>query len=78
MTPEYPPGFSSILKGEQVVSDSIHNLSEGGQFKQPGFSMLERLGETIKVGLALGLNMDGCEKTLESLINEFGDKAVKK
>ena len=45
---------------------------------EPGFSMLERLGETIKVGFALGLNMEGSEKTLASLINEFGDNAVEK
>ncbi|GKA15007.1 RNA-directed DNA polymerase, eukaryota, reverse transcriptase zinc-binding domain protein [Tanacetum coccineum] len=78
VTPEFPPGFSSILKGEQVVSDSVHNLSDGEQIKHPGFSMLERLEETIKVGLALGLNMEGCEKTLASLINENGDEAETK
>ncbi|GJS06437.1 putative RNA-directed DNA polymerase, eukaryota, reverse transcriptase zinc-binding domain protein [Tanacetum coccineum] len=65
-------------QGEQVISDSVHNLSDGEQIKHPSFSMLERLEETIKVGLALGLNMKGCEKTLASLINENGDEAETK
>ncbi|GJX36639.1 RNA-directed DNA polymerase, eukaryota, reverse transcriptase zinc-binding domain protein [Tanacetum coccineum] len=77
-TPEYPPGFSTILKGDHAISDSIHNLSDGGQIKKPGFSMLERLEDTIRVGLALGLNMEGCEKTLASLITEKGDNVETK
>nr|GFD43538.1 RNA-directed DNA polymerase, eukaryota, reverse transcriptase zinc-binding domain protein [Tanacetum cinerariifolium] len=36
----------------------------------------QEIGETIKVGLALGLNMEGCEHTLASIINEKGDKVV--
>ncbi|GKB53733.1 RNA-directed DNA polymerase, eukaryota, partial [Tanacetum coccineum] len=78
VTPEFPPGFSSILKGEQVISDSVHNLSDGEQIKHPSFSMLERLEETIKVGLDLGLNLKGCEMILASLINENGDEAETK
>ncbi|GJX49067.1 RNA-directed DNA polymerase, eukaryota, reverse transcriptase zinc-binding domain protein [Tanacetum coccineum] len=73
-TPKFPPGFSSILRGDHANSDSNCNLSDEGRIKQPGFSMVEHLEETIKVGLALGLNMDGCEKTLASLITEKGDK----
>nr|GEZ79677.1 RNA-directed DNA polymerase, eukaryota, reverse transcriptase zinc-binding domain protein [Tanacetum cinerariifolium] len=76
VTPEHPPGFYTILKGDNATSNSIHNLFDGGQIRQPGFSMLERLEETIKVGLALGLNMEGCEHTLASIINEKGDKVV--
>nr|GFB42947.1 hypothetical protein [Tanacetum cinerariifolium] len=77
-TPEYLPGFSSIHKGNHAILDSIHNLSYGGQINQPAFFMLERLEETTKVGLALGLNMEGCEKTLASLITEKGDNVVNK
>ncbi|PWA92161.1 RNA-directed DNA polymerase, eukaryota, Reverse transcriptase zinc-binding domain protein [Artemisia annua] len=71
-TPEYPPGYSPF-NDDQQSSDSIHKLSGGESITQPGFSLLERLEETIKVGLALGLNMEGCEKTLASLIADKGD-----
>ncbi|PWA89223.1 RNA-directed DNA polymerase, eukaryota, Reverse transcriptase zinc-binding domain protein [Artemisia annua] len=70
-TPEFPPGYSPI-NDDQQTSDSIHKLSGGESITQPGFSLLERLEETIKVGLALGLNMEGCEKTLASLIADKG------
>nr|GEX31729.1 hypothetical protein [Tanacetum cinerariifolium] len=43
-----------------------------------GFYMLDRLEETIKVGLALGLNMEGCESTLASLVAEKGEFNVNK
>ncbi|GJW96376.1 RNA-directed DNA polymerase, eukaryota, reverse transcriptase zinc-binding domain protein [Tanacetum coccineum] len=54
-------------------SESIHKHLNEGSHKQSGFSLLERLKETIMVGLALGLNMEGCESTLFSLIAENGD-----
>ncbi|PWA95475.1 hypothetical protein CTI12_AA008630 [Artemisia annua] len=76
VTPKYPPGFSSILKGDHVTSDSFHSLNDS--VKKPGFSMIERLEETIKVGHALGINMEGCEETLASLIAEKGEKLVNK
>ncbi|PWA68331.1 RNA-directed DNA polymerase, eukaryota [Artemisia annua] len=56
-TPEFPPGFSP--KCDVHASDSINNLSSKEAVTQPGFSLLARLEETIKVGLALGLNMEG-------------------
>nr|GEV94969.1 hypothetical protein [Tanacetum cinerariifolium] len=59
VTPDYSLGFSSVLKGDQVTSDSIQKLSDGDHIQQPGFSILERLEETIKIGSALGLNMEG-------------------
>ncbi|GKC64318.1 reverse transcriptase domain-containing protein, partial [Tanacetum coccineum] len=58
-TPPFPPGFSP-KNDEHQTSDSIHNLSGKESNRQPGFSLLARLEETIKVGLALGLNMEGC------------------
>ena len=76
MTPEYLPGFSSILKGDHVTSDSFHSLNDS--VKKPGFSMIERLEETIKVGHALGINMEGCKETLAYLIAEKGEKLVNK
>ncbi|GJY06599.1 RNA-directed DNA polymerase, eukaryota [Tanacetum coccineum] len=69
VTPPFPPGFTPATTGSQQYSDSSHNLLvDGVPSKQTGFSMLERLEETIKVGLALGLNMEGCESTLASLV----------
>ncbi|GJY83471.1 putative RNA-directed DNA polymerase, eukaryota, reverse transcriptase zinc-binding domain protein [Tanacetum coccineum] len=58
-TPEYPPSFSSIPKGDHAISDSIYKLSNGDHIQHPGFSMLKRLEETIRISLALGLNMEG-------------------
>lgn len=77
ITPEFPPGFSQI-NNVQAGSNSVHNSSAGDSIKHPGFSMLELLEETIKVGLALGLDMEGCEKTLASFINEIGDNDMNK
>ncbi|GJX21028.1 hypothetical protein Tco_0223705 [Tanacetum coccineum] len=66
---DVPNGFSPT-NDEQQTSDSIHTGRKS--LKQPGFSLLDRLDETIKVGLALGLNMEGCEKTLASHIANKG------
>ncbi|GJR99334.1 hypothetical protein Tco_0315843 [Tanacetum coccineum] len=52
----FPPGFTPTTTGNQQTPESFHNISEDGvSLKQPGFSMLERLEETIKVGLDLGI-----------------------
>ncbi|GKC92973.1 RNA-directed DNA polymerase, eukaryota, partial [Tanacetum coccineum] len=88
-TPKFPPGFNPNINGDQldshldackqehvVGSESIHNNSKENSQKQFGFSMLERLEETIKVGLALGFNMEGCENNIASLIAENGDIIV--
>nr|GEV12882.1 RNA-directed DNA polymerase, eukaryota, reverse transcriptase zinc-binding domain protein [Tanacetum cinerariifolium] len=77
VTPDYPLGFSSVLKGDQVTFDSIQKLSDGDHIQQPSFSMLERLKETIKIGSNLGLNMEGCESTLASIIAAKGDPKVR-
>ncbi|GKE02515.1 RNA-directed DNA polymerase, eukaryota [Tanacetum coccineum] len=47
-TPKHPPGFSPF-KNVQYESESIHNFSSDESSKKPGFSLLERLEETIKV-----------------------------
>nr|GEV72211.1 RNA-directed DNA polymerase, eukaryota [Tanacetum cinerariifolium] len=77
MTPKFPPGFSPINDGSSQNSASSHNCKLESSKIQSGFSMIERLEETIKVGLALGLNMDGCEKTLASLIAGTGDFKIR-
>ncbi|GJS35629.1 RNA-directed DNA polymerase, eukaryota, reverse transcriptase zinc-binding domain protein [Tanacetum coccineum] len=76
-TPEFPPGFSPINDDHQAF-DSTYKLFDGDSLKQPGFSLLEKLEETIKVDLALGLNMEGCDKTLASLIVDKGGITVNK
>ncbi|GJZ74529.1 RNA-directed DNA polymerase, eukaryota, reverse transcriptase zinc-binding domain protein [Tanacetum coccineum] len=73
-TQKSPPGFS-LINDDHQSCESINNLS-GKDPPHPGFSLLGRLEETIKVGLALGLNMEGCEKTLVSLIADKGDFVI--
>ncbi|GKA62486.1 hypothetical protein Tco_0762005 [Tanacetum coccineum] len=86
-TPPFPPSFSpkspiSINDGldvnvlDQVVSESRHNVSNSQNYS--GFSMIARLEEMIKVGIALGFNMEGCENTPTSLIAENGDVKANK
>nr|GEZ46144.1 RNA-directed DNA polymerase, eukaryota, reverse transcriptase zinc-binding domain protein [Tanacetum cinerariifolium] len=70
-------GFSPTREGQQA-SEFIHNISSGESFMQPCFSLLHRLEETIKVGMALGLNMEGCGKTLTYLIADKGGFVVNK
>nr|GEY34371.1 hypothetical protein [Tanacetum cinerariifolium] len=82
-TPEHPPGFTpaqSIIEGlNNHPSDPsippVHSssISHDGH---SGFSMIERLQETIRVGMALGLNMDGCENTLTTLTAGNGESKV--
>nr|GEU46190.1 hypothetical protein [Tanacetum cinerariifolium] len=66
-TPALPPGFAPNSPRENQASRSFHQYSKDNT-QQPGFSMIQRLEETIKVGIALGLNMEGCENTLTSLL----------
>ncbi|GJY85164.1 hypothetical protein Tco_0499190 [Tanacetum coccineum] len=54
-------------------SESIHKQLNGESHKQFGFSLLERMDETIKVDMALGLNMKGCENTFAALIEDNGE-----
>nr|GEY96518.1 reverse transcriptase domain, reverse transcriptase zinc-binding domain protein [Tanacetum cinerariifolium] len=58
---------SSSIDGESLhkVLVDLH--------KSVGFSLLERLEETIKVGLVLGLNIEGFENTLAALTANNGE-----
>ncbi|GKB57250.1 RNA-directed DNA polymerase, eukaryota [Tanacetum coccineum] len=73
VTPDFPSGFSPNNKGNSHTIVSSHKNKAGSSNVQVGFSMIERLEETIKVRLALGLNMEGCETTLASLIADNRD-----
>ncbi|GJY44702.1 reverse transcriptase domain, reverse transcriptase zinc-binding domain protein [Tanacetum coccineum] len=77
-TPEFPLGYSPKSLRDQQVSEACHKLSDGDSHKQTGFSMIQRLEETIKVGMALGLNMEGCENTLASLVADYGEFTMNK
>ncbi|GJR53984.1 RNA-directed DNA polymerase, eukaryota, reverse transcriptase zinc-binding domain protein [Tanacetum coccineum] len=70
-------GVQEEATKEFVLSDSVSMKNEA-PLKRVGISMLEQLEETIKVGMALGFNMDGCEATLEKIIAEMGDVNVNK
>nr|GFA14044.1 RNA-directed DNA polymerase, eukaryota [Tanacetum cinerariifolium] len=83
-TPMFPPGFSPLPDDDVAGHSNAHHCikppdleslhsSHGVNNKQIGFSMLERLEETIKIGTALGLNMEGCENTLATLIANNGE-----
>ncbi|GKB13938.1 putative RNA-directed DNA polymerase, eukaryota, reverse transcriptase zinc-binding domain protein [Tanacetum coccineum] len=63
-----PFGLASLINKKYVKE-----VSEDNSLKHTGLSMIQRLEETIKVGIALGLNMEGCENTLVSLLAEKGD-----
>nr|GEZ95100.1 reverse transcriptase domain, reverse transcriptase zinc-binding domain protein [Tanacetum cinerariifolium] len=88
-TPNFPPGFTPTSSHNQqdglhdhnyvqyVGSESSHKAL-GDLHKPVGVSLLERLEETIKVGLALGLNMEGCENSLATLIAKNGELMVDK
>nr|GEV07239.1 hypothetical protein [Tanacetum cinerariifolium] len=80
---EFPPGYSLNVTNFQqdtlpdcnanqpLASESI---SLGDSHKKVSFSLLERLEETIKIRVALGLNIEGCESTLAALIDNNGDR----
>ncbi|GJX60146.1 putative RNA-directed DNA polymerase, eukaryota, reverse transcriptase zinc-binding domain protein [Tanacetum coccineum] len=72
-TPEFPPGFTPNPSINQKDSISCNKSVNGASKQHSRFSLLERLTETIKVGMALGLNMEGCENTLASLIADNGE-----
>nr|GEW88919.1 RNA-directed DNA polymerase, eukaryota [Tanacetum cinerariifolium] len=84
VTPMFPPGFSPLPDDDVTGHSDTHHCikppdsesshsSHGVNNKQIGFSMIERLEETIKIGTALGLNMEGCENTLATLIANNGE-----
>ncbi|GJU24193.1 RNA-directed DNA polymerase, eukaryota, reverse transcriptase zinc-binding domain protein [Tanacetum coccineum] len=57
----------------RTKSGSWDSVSHGTSQKLVGFSLIERIEETIKVRMALGLNMDGCRSTLAALIANNGE-----
>nr|GEX00272.1 reverse transcriptase domain-containing protein [Tanacetum cinerariifolium] len=77
----YPHMLTAIASRRWVIGRGLRlaimkcaYISLGDSHKKAGFSLLERLDETIKVGVALGLNMEGCESTLAALIDNNEDR----
>nr|GEW29263.1 hypothetical protein [Tanacetum cinerariifolium] len=73
-TPKYPPGFT-----QNDVGDTIHDFSDvlkesEAPKKYTGISMVQQVEDTIKVGNALGFNMEGCEDMLAKMIADMGEK----
>nr|GEZ76253.1 RNA-directed DNA polymerase, eukaryota [Tanacetum cinerariifolium] len=66
-TPEFLPGFTPTMEGSNSKCNP-HQGQVSSHCAHSGFSLIERLQETIKVGTALGLNMEGCENTLIEMI----------
>ncbi|GKC72794.1 hypothetical protein Tco_1118677, partial [Tanacetum coccineum] len=75
VTLDFPLGFTSI-SSSNLTGSSGNKLGDDASKQHSGFSVLERLEETITVGTALGLNMEGCENTLASLIADNGELLV--
>ncbi|GJS79040.1 hypothetical protein Tco_0728921, partial [Tanacetum coccineum] len=65
VTLDFPSGFLSNSSGINKGSVSCNKPVDDTLKQYSGFSMLKRLEETIKIGTTLGLNMEGCEKTLD-------------
>nr|GEZ12581.1 RNA-directed DNA polymerase, eukaryota, reverse transcriptase zinc-binding domain protein [Tanacetum cinerariifolium] len=74
-TPEFPPGFTPTMEGSSSKCNP-HQGQVSSHCAHSDFSLIERLWETIKVGTALGLNMEGCENTLTEMIAGNGDLKV--
>ncbi|GKE27778.1 hypothetical protein Tco_1443162 [Tanacetum coccineum] len=77
VTPDFPPGFIPI-SSSNIIGYSGIKLGNDASKQHSGFSLLEHLEETIRVGMALGLNMEGCENILASLIANNGELLVNK
>ncbi|GJT35338.1 hypothetical protein Tco_0925757 [Tanacetum coccineum] len=76
--------FSDVNKHEFLVhheSKSIQSSQvkdDEAPRKYVGVSMIQQVEDTIKVGIALGFNMDGCQDMLQKMIADMGDDIFNK
>lgn len=56
-----------------AIQTSVRNGLQALRILHGGFSILEELSKTINVGKAMGFNMKGCEKNVQSIIKGIGD-----
>ncbi|GJY46340.1 putative RNA-directed DNA polymerase, eukaryota, reverse transcriptase zinc-binding domain protein [Tanacetum coccineum] len=70
-------GVSKPVSGKRQKEDSVHQESthsdDDVKRKYVGVSMIQQVEDTIKVGTALGFNMDGCQDMLAKMIADMGD-----
>ncbi|GJR98227.1 RNA-directed DNA polymerase, eukaryota, reverse transcriptase zinc-binding domain protein [Tanacetum coccineum] len=71
--------FSDVNKPEHLVHHESKSI-QSSQVKDDevprkyvGVSMIQQVEDTIKVGIALGFNMDGCQDMLQKMIADMGD-----
>nr|GEX22282.1 heat stress transcription factor A-4c-like [Tanacetum cinerariifolium] len=57
---------SKSIRSSQVKDDEVPR-------KYVGVSMIQQVEDTIKVGIALGFNMNGCQDMLQKMIVDIGD-----
>ncbi|GKD29310.1 hypothetical protein Tco_1240088 [Tanacetum coccineum] len=62
---------SKSIRSSQVKDDEAPR-------KYVGVSMIQQVEDTIKVGIALGFNMDGCQDMLQKMIADMGKDIVNK
>ncbi|GKC17607.1 RNA-directed DNA polymerase, eukaryota, partial [Tanacetum coccineum] len=70
-------GVSKPMSGKCHEDDSAHKKSihsdDEVKRKYVGVSMIQQVEDTIKVGIALGFNMDGCQDMLTKMIADMGE-----
>ncbi|GJU55544.1 RNA-directed DNA polymerase, eukaryota [Tanacetum coccineum] len=66
--------YSDINKPATMSPHSSNDKVEEVPIKYFGISMIKQVEDTIKVGTALGFNMDGCQDMLQKMIADMGDK----
>lgn len=67
--------ISSFSATPGVQKLKMKSISIGTRGKD-GVSIIHELNRTIEIGMALGHDMTGCSKTLESLVKGIDEKLV--
>ncbi|GJZ78702.1 RNA-directed DNA polymerase, eukaryota [Tanacetum coccineum] len=65
------PEFSVHHESKSIQSSQVKD--DEAPRKYVGVSMIQQVEDTIKVGIALGFNMDGCQDMLQKMIADMGD-----
>ncbi|GKC45716.1 RNA-directed DNA polymerase, eukaryota, partial [Tanacetum coccineum] len=68
------PEFSVHHESKSIQSSQVKD--DEAPRKYVGVSMIQQVEDTIKVGIALGFNMDGCQDMLQKMIADMGEDIV--
>ncbi|GKB73143.1 hypothetical protein Tco_0934555, partial [Tanacetum coccineum] len=69
---------SEALKQHEVFSIQSSQTKDNEMPKKyVGISIIKQMEDTIKVGMALGFNMEGCQDTLTKIITDMGDERMR-